>query len=95
MLGVDTEHVRFYLQPPIDVLSETLLDHPLRNVGGSDDDIATGLERIGYAYVLASRQAMRFPQPWQAYIKPQFLDRFATLEYADNEVALYRLKSAK
>ena len=89
--GVETEHVRFYLNPPIDVITETLPDHPLRKVTGSDEDVAAALDRIGYAHLLMSRQAMHIGQT--SYANPQFLDRFGTMEYQDDEVALYRMKS--
>jgi hypothetical protein len=92
VLGVETEHVRLYLKPPIDVPTETLLDHPLRTVTGSDPEIARGLESIGYAYLLVTRDAMRYPKPWLPFSRPEFLNRFATLESDDGRVALYRLK---
>jgi len=92
VLGVDTESVRLYLKPPIDVLSETMRDHPLRTVRGSDEEIARGLQRIGYAYLLLTRQSIRFPKPWFEYATPQFLEQFATLQYEDEKVALYKLK---
>jgi hypothetical protein len=93
VLGVETERVRFYLKPPIDVASEALSDHPLATLSGTGEELANGLARHGFAWVLATHTAMKNPRPWHPYIEKDFLTRFATLEFDDGTVAAYRLKA--
>jgi hypothetical protein len=63
-------------------------------LGGSDEEIAAGLARIGYDYLLVTHAAMKDSKPWFPYIKREFLSRFATLEFDDGVVAAYRLTAA-
>jgi 4-amino-4-deoxy-L-arabinose transferase-like glycosyltransferase len=92
VVGVGTEHLRYYLVAPIDVLSESLLDHPLRTIVGTDEEIAQGLINAGYAFIFVTHAQRAHPEPWYPYIHAPFLKRFATLEFDGNGTAVYKLK---
>lgn len=96
VLGVSTENLRLYLDPPLESLSESLLDSPLRRVSDipPGPELARTLSDLKFSYLLVSRDVLMKPAPYFPYASRQFLSEFAVLEYSDEAVAVYRLKPA-
>lgn len=87
VLGSNVEGIRYYIGAPLDTFNETRALRPLVQ-GVTPEQMAANLERRGYRYLID----YRFGKGWQApYLLPEFLDRFATLEYSFNYTDVYRL----
>jgi hypothetical protein len=95
VLGVDTEYVRFYLNAPLDSLVESTLNGALVKTTSmpANSDLADRLRQAGYTYILTSNSALASPAKWYPYLKRDFLNRFAKIEFRDANVSVYRLKS--
>jgi 4-amino-4-deoxy-L-arabinose transferase-like glycosyltransferase len=92
VLGVDVEDIRFYLDAPLETLPDSTHKTVLRAAGSlSGERLLYTLSQSGFAYVFATRESMKNPLPWYTYIKPEFLEQFATLIFRDGNTAVYRL----
>jgi 4-amino-4-deoxy-L-arabinose transferase-like glycosyltransferase len=92
VLGIDVEDVRFYLDAPLETVPDSTHNTVLRAAGSlSGERLLYTLTQSGFAYVFATRESMKNPLPWYPYIKPEFLEQFATLIFRDANTAAYRL----
>jgi hypothetical protein len=94
VIGIDTESLRFYLAPPLETLSESTLDSPLRGVSGirSEDDLARTLASMGFSYLLTSTLALKDPPVYYPFAQPDFLRNHARRVHSDEFTAVYELK---
>jgi hypothetical protein len=94
VLGVNTENLRFYLDPPLETLSESLLDSPLRRVSDipPGPELARALSDLKFSYLLIYRDVLTNPAPEYPYASKQFLSKFTVLEYSNEAIAVYRVK---
>lgn len=94
VLGINTESLRFYLDPPLETLSESSLDSPLRRLPDipPGSQLARTLSELKFSYLLISRDVLINPAPWYPYAFKRFLSKFAVLEYVDEAVVVYRVK---
>src|SRR5262249_10162528 len=94
VIGIDTEIFRFYLAPPLETLSESTLDSPLRRVAGirSHDELARTLASLGFSYLFTSTFALKDPPAYYPFAQPDFLRNHATRVHSDEFIAVYELK---
>ena len=94
VIGIDTESLRFYLVPPLQTLSESTLDSPLRRLAGirSEDELARTLASMGFSYLLTSTLALKNPPDYYPFAQPDFLRNHATRVHSDEFTAVYEFK---
>jgi len=94
VLGVETDYVRFYLDAPLDTLVESTAGGVLVKARSmpADRELADMVRHAGFVYILTPRSALRTPAPWYPYLQPDFLSRFAEMEFRDSKVSVHRLK---
>jgi hypothetical protein len=90
VLGVMVSGVRFYFDtPPVEAFGPRLAKP---GSPSTPDALAADLTRRGVTYLVVDRNGP--PRLWSyPYVAPAFLDRFATLDYADRGVSVYRLQA--
>jgi hypothetical protein len=95
VIGVDIEQIRLYLHAPLETWPDSTLDSRLRDVieMPPDESLLAKLRKDGFSYILVTRAALRNPPMWYPYLKPDFLTRFATTEFMDDDTVLFHLKS--
>ncbi len=95
VVGVDTENLRFYLKPPLESLSESPLNSKLRTAGDTPggEDLRRALSDMNFGYILTSRAALVHPPAYFPYLAQSFLRDYTWRVYADESVAVYRLKA--
>lgn len=92
ILGVDVEDVRFYLDAPLETVPDSTRYTVLKAAGSlSGEGLLYTLTQSGFGYVFATRESMKNPPDWYPYLKPEFLNRFATLMFRDENAVVYRL----
>ncbi|HEY2381322.1 MAG TPA: glycosyltransferase family 39 protein [Terriglobia bacterium] len=93
VIGAGVEQVRFYLNAPLETLEESTLHTRLREVAGAppNEALLANLRDYGFSYILATKEALQNPSGESPYLQPEFLSRFATVEFSDNRTVLYRL----
>jgi len=94
ILGVDSEHLRFYLQAEMEIFALSLQNHTLRQVAGMSPgpELAAELKKSGFEWMLVSRSAAADPKPWFPYLQPEFLRTYARQQYVDEWMTVYRLE---
>jgi hypothetical protein len=95
VIGVDMEKIRLYLNAPLETLGDSTLDSRLRDAGGMppDQSLLAYLQSHRFKYILLTRVSLTAPPDRSPYLNRNFLTRFATVEFADRETVLYRLKT--
>jgi hypothetical protein len=93
VVGAGVEQIRLYLNAPLETLSDSTLESRLRDVVPMppDQTLLRSLRDAGFGYILATRAALQNPPDWYPYLKNEFLDRYARLEFSDLNVVVYRL----
>jgi hypothetical protein len=94
ILGIDTENLRFYLSPSLETLPLSLLESRLRSMSQMHPDarLAAELRKEGVRRVFTTRAAASHPQEYQPYLRSEFLNSQAILEFADEGTLVYRLQ---
>jgi hypothetical protein len=94
VLGEDTESVRYYLDAPLDSVSESLLDSPLRQLPDIPRHaLAARLADLGYTHIFAAREAIAHPEGFNPYLDPAFLRDFTVMEASDDGTCVFRLRA--
>lgn len=94
ILSVGTEGLRFYLDAPLDSLSESLLGSPLRTIDAMPDaEMARRLSTMGYTHLLVDRVSLGHPEEYYPYLGATFLRDFTVQEACDDSTCAFRLKS--
>jgi hypothetical protein len=92
VLGVDVEDARFYLNAPLETLSDATLRSaliPTRTMSGRT--LFDTLRQSGFTYLFAARDSLKNPPAWYPYLQKEFLDQFATRIFIDENTVVYRL----
>jgi 4-amino-4-deoxy-L-arabinose transferase-like glycosyltransferase len=94
VLGLGTESLRYYLKPPLESLSESSLDSPVRRISDipPGPELARTLSDLKFSFLLVSRDVLTKPESYYPYAFKQFLEKFAVREYSDEAIAVYRFK---
>jgi hypothetical protein len=93
VLTIGGENLRFYINAPLESLSLSLIERPLRRAPDlKGEELAHALAEMGFTHLLFSRQDLQNPEPFYTYASPEFLREHAVLEYSDRAVVVYRLK---
>jgi len=94
IVGVGAEPLRFYLNPPLDTLSESLINGPLRDIAAmpSDAALAAKLIQLHYTHILAENTAIKNPTPEFPYLNSNFLSRYTAQEMCDPAMCVYKLQ---
>jgi len=94
VIGVGVEHIRLYLNAPLETRADGTLVSKLSDVAGMPPDQAllTRLRNSGFTYILTVRTALLNPTDEYPYLKDDFLTRFAAIDFMDAETVVYRLK---
>jgi hypothetical protein len=93
VLGVEMEQVRFYLNGPLDSLTEALAPSPLQFISRQkpDEALAAALGVNRYKYILASEHSLQDAAPWYPFLNRDFLRKHAERIYVEDGVSLFRL----
>ena len=95
VIGVGVEQTRFYLDAPLETAALAPLHSKLLEVVGKPPDQAL-LETLlspGFTYLLTTRDALQLRDDAYPYLRNEFLNRFADIQFMDRYVVLYRLHS--
>lgn len=97
VLGVEVDQVRFYVNGPLDSLTEALAPSPLQFISRQkpSDALACALEVNGYKYILASEHSLRENAPWYPFLNRDFLQKNAERIYVEDGVSLFRLNACR
>jgi hypothetical protein len=97
VLGVEVDQVRFYVNGPMDSLTEALAPSPLHYISRQkpDDALACALEVNRYRYILASEHSLKESAPWYPFLNREFLEKHAQRIYVEDGVSLFRLKPCR
>lgn len=93
VISVDADYIRFYLDAPLYSQQESLPTNDLPRLTATlrGCSLVRALQQQQFAYLLATRAAVENPQPWHPYLSPDFLAKFAHLEFSDENTRVYRL----
>jgi hypothetical protein len=93
ILGVEMEQIRFYLDGPLDSLTEAVAPAPLQFISRQkpDDALAAALRVNGYRYILASEHSLQESAPWYPFLNRDFLQKHARRIYVEDGASLFRL----
>jgi hypothetical protein len=94
VIGLDMEQTRLYLNAPLETLPGSTLDSRLRDVAAMppDGSLLADLRKDGFGYILVRRAALRDPPVWYPYLNRDFMRRFTTTEFMNDETILFHLK---
>jgi len=97
ILGVEMEQVRFYLNGPLDTLSEALEPSPLKFISRQKptEALACALELNRYKYILASQHSLEEPAAWYPFLDREFLRTYAERIHVEDGVSLFRMKPCR
>ena len=92
-----TENLRFYVRSELETIPLALKGNPVRELTaiGSNTALADRLQQLHFAYLLVSRQSLKDVPQWFPLLDRNFLSSSALLEFADEYVLVYRLRSHK
>ena len=87
------EQVRFYLNGPLDFLTEALAPSPLQYISRQkpNEALAAALRVNRYKYILASEHSLQEAAPWYPFLNRDFLRKYAARIYVEDGVSLFRL----
>jgi hypothetical protein len=90
------EQVRFYLNGPLDSLTEALAPSPLQFISRQQPNgaLACALALNRYKYILASEHSLSEAAPWYPFLNRDFLRSYAERIYVE-DVSLFRLKACQ
>jgi len=93
VISAGGENVRFYLDAPLHTMGEAARGQELLTLSGlkPDRELAAGLIRSGFRYLLIPLAELRNPAPYHPYFQPEFLRRFGSQVYRDDTVAVVEI----
>ena len=91
---MEVDQVRFYVNGPIDSLTEALAPSPLQFISRQkpDDALACALAVNRYRYILASEHSLRESAPWYPFLNRDFLAKHAERIFVEDGASLFRMK---
>jgi Dolichyl-phosphate-mannose-protein mannosyltransferase len=97
ILGVEMEQVRFYVNGPLDSLTEALAPSPLQFISRQkpNEALACALELNRYKYILASQHSLEEAATGYPFLNRDFLRSYAERIYVEDGVSLFRLKACR
>jgi hypothetical protein len=97
VLAVELDQVRFYVNGPMDSLTEALAPSPLQYISRQkpNDALACALEVNRYRYILASEHSLRESAPWYPFLNRDFLEKHAQRIFVEDGVSLFRLRPCR
>jgi len=97
ILGVGMEQIRFYLNSPLDSLTEAVTPSPLQYISRQKPNraLACALDVNRYKYILAAQHTLEEAAPWYPFLDRDFLRSYADRIYVEDGVSLFRLKACR
>src|SRR5207248_4047310 len=91
VVGVNTENIRFYLQPSLETFPVSLQGHPLREMAGMkpDSELLRRMRDAGYEYMFVDREEARKASPWFPYLDHRFLENYTLMVFSDERTIVY------
>jgi hypothetical protein len=95
VIGVGVEQTRVYLNGPLETLAGSTLESRLNRVAAMppDQELQKTLLADGFKYIFVTRTALQDSLEPYPYLKDEFLTRFTTLAFMDNNTLVYRLNT--
>jgi len=94
VIGTEDENLRFYLDGPLFTLAEApYLREGFVTIANlkPGKDLASGLGRAGFAYIVVPLTDLKKPAPFHHYLQPGFVQGFSELAYRDNTFAVLHI----
>ena len=91
------EQIRFYLNSPLDSLTEAVTPSPLQYISRQKPNraLACALDLNRYKYILAAQHTLEEAAPWYPFLDRDFLRSYADRIYVEDGVSLFRLKACR